>query len=84
MWAKLYLSLNLVFQSAVLLTREPLSVPTRFNDAQTKHLPFLLQEVVRQFVERYIVEQTSVGSETAAEVTRKDIMAIRTDVAIFK
>ncbi|KAJ8034894.1 Short transient receptor potential channel 5 [Holothuria leucospilota] len=41
-------------------------------------------EVVRQFVERYIVEQTSVGSETAAEVTRKDIMAIRTDVAIFK
>ncbi|XP_071842592.1 short transient receptor potential channel 5-like isoform X3 [Apostichopus japonicus] len=41
-------------------------------------------EVVREFVERYIVEQTTVGIETAAEVTRKDIMAIRTDVAIFK
>lgn len=39
---------------------------------------------VRQLVERYILDRTTLGADSEANVTRSDIMAIRNDIAVFR
>ncbi|XP_071498896.1 short transient receptor potential channel 1-like [Diadema antillarum] len=39
---------------------------------------------MKQLVERYILDQTTLGADSDANVTRSDIMAIRNDIAVFR
>nr|XP_054760143.1 short transient receptor potential channel 4-like [Lytechinus pictus] len=39
---------------------------------------------VKQLVDRYILDRTTLGADSEANVTRSDIMAIRNDIAVFR
>ena len=48
------------------------------------HYFLCVKNTMKQLVERYILDRTTLGADSEATVTRSDIMSIRNDIAVFR